>query len=336
MKVLKWIGIILGVLIVILLIFTATLPDQLKVERSKTINSSNAKVFKVISDFTTWGEWSAWHKMDTTMDMSYEGEMNKVGAKSIWDSKNPMVGSGSQEIIELEQDKYFKSAMLFNQEPDTNYAWFTLEEDENGNTLITWYMEGAKTGFFGRLQSAIFKPMIEQSYDQSLSDLKGIVEAMSDEVANPMNLEIIEVEPMAIVSIKDSCTADGISAKLGELYGELSIYLAANEGANQIDMPLALYHHYSPEKVILEAALKYEGEVEASGRVMVSEIPAGKNIKGIHRGDYSASEAMHYAIDDYAKASNLEFIGPCWEYYANDPSTVDSADVETHIYYPVQ
>lgn len=336
MKILKWIGIIIAILFVVFLVFTGTQPSVLKVEKSATINSSPDQIFKVISDFTTWTKWSAWHKMDTAMVMEYEGEMNQIGAKSSWTSLNPMVGNGSQEIIELEENKFFKSEMHFGEEPAANYAWFTLEENEDNSVTLTWNMEGAETGFFMNWQNTVFKPMIEESYEKSLKDLKELVESMPIEIANPMNLEVTEVEPISIISIKDSTDAAGISAKLGELYGELSIFMAMNDGISEAGLPLTLYHYYSEEKVVLEAALPYSGEAEPEGRISISETPSGKVIKGIYKGTDNNTEDMHYAIEDFGKASSLEFVGPCWEIYQTANESAENALVETHIYYPVQ
>ena len=108
------------------------------------------------------------------------------------------------------------------------------------------------------------------------------------------------------------------------------------KGIKMVEMPLAMYHSYAEDKVVLEAAMRFEGEATPEGRIMVKETPAGTTLKGTHYGDYAASGNMHYAIEDYGKTKNLEFQDLCWEIYANDPTLVDSADVETQIYYPVK
>lgn len=336
MKILKWIGIILIVLFAAFLIFTGTQPSILEVEKSATIKASPEKIFNVISDYRTWSEWSAWHKMDTTMEMKYEGEMGKLGAKYSWSSQNPMVGSGNQQIIELEESNFVKSEMVLNGEGG-NFAWFNLKENEDNSTTVTWNMKGAETSFMMNWQNTVFKPMIEQSYDQSLADLKKLIESMpEEEIPNPFNLEVTEVAPQSIISIKDSCNPAEISSKLGELYGELSVFMAMNDGITEAGMPLALYHFYSGEKVVLEAALPVNGTVEPQGRINMTATPGGKVLKGIHLGSYESSESMHMGIEEYMKASNLEYAGPCWEVYANDPTTVEESAIETHIFYPIK
>jgi effector-binding domain-containing protein len=106
--------------------------------------------------------------------------------------------------------------------------------------------------------------------------------------------------------------------------------------AEQAGMPLAIYHEYEAEKVILEAAIPYSGKLESAGRVNVKATPSGKVIKGVYLGDYEGSESMHYAIADYVEQSKMEIIGSPWEIYANDPEEVEVTEIETHIYYPVK
>ena len=335
MKILKWIFIVIIALIAIFLIYSASQPSQLKLEETIVIDASKEKVFNTIIDFRDWGNWSAWDKMDPDMKQEYSETMGEVGSYNKWWSENPMVGNGGQEVVEVRTNEYLKSAMTFECWEATNYAEFILSEEEGG-TKVLWTYEGAKTPFYMNFMNTMIEPMLRENYIQSLKDLKAYVEGMPADVENPFNLEVMDNAPTNIITITDSTDAEGISKKLGELYTELTIFLETTDGANQAGMPLAIYHEYSPEKVVLEAALAYSGTVESEGRVMAKSTPEGKVIKGIHLGSYESSEAMHYGIIDYAKGMNLEIIGSPWEVYANDPTEVDSSKIETHIFYPVK
>ncbi|MEQ8910640.1 MAG: SRPBCC family protein [Vicingaceae bacterium] len=334
MKVLKWILIVIAALIAVFLIYSATQPNQLVLEESISIDAPKEQIFSEVTNFRNWGEWSEWDRLDPDMEQKYSEKMGEVGSFNSWKSNNPMVGNGSQEVVEVRPNEYMKVVMKFGERPDKNYTEFILSE-EDGKTKVVWTMEGAKTPFYLNVMNTFMEPMIRDSYKKSLKRLKSYIEEMPTEVPNPMGLEVMEVEGVPIVSILDSTTGNGISSKLGELYQEISMHIATS-GAKQAGMPLAIYHTYSPEKVILEAAIPYSGNVESKGRVQVKETPSGKVIKGIHYGDYAASEAMHYSISDYAQAKSLKISDTPWEIYANDPSEVDSAAVETHIYYQIQ
>lgn len=335
MKVLKWIGIIILILIVLALTYSALQPNKMTLEESVVIEAPVEQVYAEVMNYDSWNQWATWNMKDPNMEVEYSGNPGEVGYKSSWKSENPEVGVGSQEIVELVPNKSINVAMNFAGWEGTSYANWTFEEAENG-TKVSWGFDGAETPFYMNWMNGIMKNMVSIEYKASLKNLKERIESMPKMELNPMGIELIEVESRPIVSIIDSTDAAGISAKLGELYAELSIFLASNAEAKMVDMPLALYHAYSEDKVVLEAAMYYEGTAEASGRVNVKETPSGKTVKGVHYGDYNSSGEMHYAIEDYMKSNNLEYAGPCWEYYANDPTTVDTADIETQIYYPVK
>ena len=335
MKFLKWLLIIVLVLVGLFVIFNATQESKLSIEESIVIDAPASQVYGEIIDFKGWDNWSAWNKLDSNMEQSYEGEMGQVGYKNSWKSNHPQVGNGSQEVVEVRKNEYMRAKMRFEGFEVDNFATFELAEEE-GKTTVVWSFEGGETPFMMRFMNALIEPAIRESFKSSLKDLKEVVESKPAEVPNPMNLEVVDLEPTKIVSIKDSTTADGISNFLRDAYSELAVYMESQENAQIVGMPLGIYYFYSPEKVVMEAAFRYEGEAEESGRVKVWSLPEGKAIKGIHYGSYDASGDMHYAIEDYSKASGMTMKDMCWEIYANDPTMVDSAKVETHIYYPLQ
>lgn len=335
MKILKWIIIVVAILFVAFLGFNAAQDSKITLEESIEIDAPASAVFAEIIDFESWGNWSAWNKMDPNMEQSYEGEKGKVGFKNSWKSSNQNVGVGSQEIVELEDNKYMKSKMKFEGFDADNFASFTLTEND-GKTKVVWDFDGGETPFMARFFNALIKPAIRESYKNSLADLKRVVESKPVEVPNPMNLEIVEVEGIKIISVRDTTTPSGISNMLRDLYTELAIYMGVNEQVKMNGMPIGIYHSYSEDMVDMEAAFPISGDAQSSGRIMVGSTPAGKSLRGIHMGDYNASESMHFAIEKYAKASNIELKGMCWEIYANDPEKVDSADIRTEIYYPIQ
>ena len=334
MKVLKWVLIVLGSLIAIFLIYSASQSNQLNVEESITINAPADKIFYEISHFENWMEWSVWSKLDAEMEQEFSETMGEVGSYSEWKSDHPRVGNGRQEVVEIRQNEYQKVAMQFEGMEGTAYAAFILEPSDDG-VLVRWTFEGAETPFYMNWINGLIEPELRKNYVAGLEALKVYVEGMADDVQLPAGTSIEEMEAQMIISIVDSTTGEGISAKLTEMYTELSIFVESNQDLNMAGMPLAIYHDYAPERVIMEGAFTVQGSAESAGRVKVGELPQGTVIKGIHYGDYAASEDLHNAIYGYIEASDYEMAGSPWEVYANDPTMVDSADVETHIFYPI-
>ncbi len=334
MKVLKWIFIVIGILIAVILIYSATLPSQMKIEESITINAPADKVYDQVIDFPSWNQWSYWSMLDTAMKQEFSETMGEIGSKSQWWSKNQMVGNGQQEVVEIRKNEYMKVKMQFDGQPGFPNAEFILEPGEDG-TKVRWTFIGPETPFYKRIFAKLFEPMLVNAYQTSLKNLKEYVEAMPTAPTMPAGVTLEELGSQMIISILDSTTGDGISAKLTEMYTELSIFVESNKDLDMAGMPMAIYHSYSPEKVVMEGAFPVMGSAESSGRVKLYSLGAGTALKGIHYGDYAASEDLHNAIYDYIEASEYQMAGSPWEVYANDPTTVDSAAVETHIYYPV-
>lgn len=336
MKILKWILIILIALIALYLVASATQPNKIEIEERIVIDAPPKMIYNEILAFKNWDQWSVWDQMDPNMKSEYSEEMGKIGSYTKWWSDNPELGNGSQEIVELKKNEYIKTLMQFEGWDAKNYAAFILEE-KNGGTELKWTYDGAKTPFYMNLMNSFMKPMIVEKYKQSLSNLKSYIESMPEEesISNAYHLEIIEVDAIPIASILDSTNVDGISDKLAELYTEIAIFLETNQEATADEMTLAIYHHFSNDKVILEAAMRYTGKAKADGRLQLKEIPSGKAVKGIYLGDYNASGDMHDAIAEFIDKSGLTMAGPPWEVYANDPAEVDVEALETHIFYPV-
>lgn len=334
MKILKWILIIIGAIIVLFLIYSASQPNQLKLEESITIDAPAEKVYAEIINFPTWNNWSVWSQLDPNMIQEFSDNMGEVGSYSEWKSKHEMVGNGRQEVVEIRENEYMKAAMQFKGMDGTAHAEFILEPTDSG-TVVRWTFSGAETPFYLNFINGLIEPMLRDSYTKSLNALKEYVESMPAAVVSlPEGTKIVDLDGQAIISILDSTDAAGISKLLTELYTELSIFAETTDGISLNGMPLAIYHDYSPEKVVMEAAMPIEGTAKSKGRVKVGSLPTGKAIMGIFYGDYNGTEDLHYTIYDFATA-NYTIAGPPWEVYANDPGLVDSAEVETHIYYPI-
>lgn len=82
----KKIVIVLVVLVAALLIFAATKPDTLRVERTTSIKTPPEKIFPLINDFHNWGSWSPWEKRDPAMRRTYSGAASGKGAVYEWEA----------------------------------------------------------------------------------------------------------------------------------------------------------------------------------------------------------------------------------------------------------
>src|SRR5277367_1178400 len=91
--------IVVAVVIAAVLIFAATRPGTIRVQRSIEINAPPEKIFALINDFHNWSLWAPQDKEDPTMKRTFSGSADGAGAVSDWTSKG-RAGRGRMSITE--------------------------------------------------------------------------------------------------------------------------------------------------------------------------------------------------------------------------------------------
>ena len=185
MKILKVLGVIVLTLVSLFFIIGLILPDSAHLERSIVIEAGRAKIFRQINTFNTLYAWSPWTKMDPNLKIEYFGPEFGIGAGYTWDSEDPNVGQGTQEIIESRSDQYVKTQMKFaGMEDGEFYAEFILEPFKS-DTKLTWTYDGQTNNFFWRYFMASTDFMLGPMYEQGLRDLKYVIEGLPDVDVDP-------------------------------------------------------------------------------------------------------------------------------------------------------
>lgn len=155
------------------------LPSAVHVERSILINAPPAAIFPIVSDLSEWSSWSPWAKMDPNMALTIEG--NGVGQTMHWQSEDPMVGTGTQEVTALDELSYVQTHLDFGQQGMADAA-FQLTSQDNG-TLVAWSLDTDMRAGVPRLMKPIstylrfvLDSAVGQDYEAGLVNLKGLVE----------------------------------------------------------------------------------------------------------------------------------------------------------------
>jgi len=173
----KTLGIVVVVLILGVLGFAATRPDELTVQRSISIKAEPAKIYPLRVDFRQWPAWSPWEKLDPTMKRTLSGPVNGKGAVYAWDGSSK-VGAGRMEmkeaaapskvIIQLDFIKPFEAH---------NITDFTLAPRADATTEVTWQMRGP-TPFVSKLMGVFvdMDKMIGKDFETGLANLKAAAE----------------------------------------------------------------------------------------------------------------------------------------------------------------
>lgn len=166
----------LAVLALLLIGGGLLLPASVHVERTVVVNVPESQVFAMVNSFERFNEWSPWAQLDPNTRYEFAGPGSGVGAIMRWQSDDPSVGSGSQEIIESTAPTLVRARLLFNGQ-DEAISFHRLTPMEAG-TELTWGFD-ANFGYdlVGRwVGYLMLDGMIGADYEKGLARLKTVLE----------------------------------------------------------------------------------------------------------------------------------------------------------------
>jgi hypothetical protein len=179
MRIIKKVLIILAIMfVVVAAIGFIFFPSHIHVERSATINQKQDVVFKYVNNLSNWNSWSPWYMLDTAARYSSEGPAEGVGSILKWESEVRNVGKGSMKIIDSKPDSLIREELSFMEGGvATSYYRFTSDD---GGTKVTWGFDTeAGANPLGRIIGGFMDGMIGKDFEQGLTRLKAITEAMT-------------------------------------------------------------------------------------------------------------------------------------------------------------
>lgn len=150
------------------------LPGEARVERSADIAAPPAAVFAIASDLRRVPDWSPWVKTDPQTSFTFEGPEQGAGQVMRWASNNPMVGSGTQKLVELEPDQRLVFATDYvNFGTAASTMLFTPAGD---GTRVTWSFQSALPGVVDRWAGLMIDGQVGGEYEMGLANLKALAE----------------------------------------------------------------------------------------------------------------------------------------------------------------
>jgi hypothetical protein len=173
---LKLIALVIIVAIAAILIYAATKPDGLHVERSVSIKAAPDKIFALVNDFHNWNDWTPYNRKDPAMKKTFSGAPSGVGAIYAWEGNN-QAGQGSISIT----DAVPHTKIAFNLDmlkPFEGHNKVTFSFKANGDsTRITWAMD-AKSAYIAKVMSVFMDmdKMIGSDFEFGLAKLKTLAE----------------------------------------------------------------------------------------------------------------------------------------------------------------
>lgn len=343
MKILKYLLLLLVVVIAAGLIYTATIPSDYNVSRSKVVNAPVELAFATVNDLKTWEEWGPWHDEDSTIAITYGDKTVGIGASSSWTSHD---GPGKLKMIAAVPNKSINIEMQFADYDPTQIEWNFEKVD--GGTKITWSMSSKNNPFMFKIFAAMsggwdgmFGPMEEQG----LNNLEGV---LAEELKKANSFRVGEVTSVDLVGgnfigyfHKTSTDLDheGMTKIFMESLPKAGMY-AAQKGLKLGDyVPGSVYTKWDEETKEAEfyVGLLLNKKLAPAEGMKVVSMPKGKGVMVPKFGNYGTGDMeAHGKIAQYLEANKLTPTGLVWELYMNDPMSVKPQDIQTDIYYAVK
>jgi hypothetical protein len=175
MKLLKYLGLGLLALVLLVLVVALFVPKEFVYEKSIAINAPIDSVWINAGSLTAMDKWSPWNDHDPNMKKELTGVDGTVGAKQSWDGK--VVGIGSQTITNVQKPMLFETSLDFKTPRESHGKGYVKLLANGATTNATWGMTGSMPYPFNVM--ILFMNMektMGKDWDLGLSRLKKLSE----------------------------------------------------------------------------------------------------------------------------------------------------------------
>lgn len=335
MKAIKISLTVLLLLVITILGAVYFLPESAHMERRVVVRATPQEVYQELISFRNFNTWWPWAQRDPNAKFIYEGPSFGEGARFLWQSDNPDVGSGLMEIIEVEPNKRVVCKMRFDGYPSTPIASFLLAPTAEGTEVIWTYDEAGVKGL-----SKIFMLGIDgflgADYEIGLQQFKERVEQAP---AFEYNVRLTEVTSQQYLSIPDSTINDPalIATRMAQHFGDILSFLAIR-GVEPSGPRTVVFRQFDQDVVRFECAVPYPKDMQlADERFEKGVLKAGFAIQADFTGPHSDLAKAYDELMKFALYYNYETAGNPWEQYISGPESYsDSSQWITRVFYPVE
>ncbi len=147
--------------------------------------------------------------------------------------------------------------------------------------------------------------------------------------------EIKELPVQPVLSIRAKSAVQELPQLLGASFGAIAQHLGSLE-ENPAGAPFVAYYNMDMQNLDIEIGFPVSHPLTGQGNVQPSQIFGGKVATCLYVGPYSDVGPAYDALTQFVKAQGCEATGVAYEFYLNDPQTVQPAELQTQIYFPLK
>jgi effector-binding domain-containing protein len=147
--------------------------------------------------------------------------------------------------------------------------------------------------------------------------------------------EVKELPAQPVLSIRTKSAVQGLPQVLGASYGAIAQYLGSL-GENPAGAPFVAYYNMDMQNLDIEIGFPVSRPLDGQGNIQPSQVFGGKLATCLYVGPYSGVGPAYDALTQFVKDNGLEASGAAYEFYLNDPQTVQPSELLTQIYFPLK
>ncbi len=137
-----------------------------------------------------------------------------------------------------------------------------------------------------------------------------------------------------VVSVRSRAAAQDLPALLAQTYLTI-LQQMEKDSLEPAGPPFVAYYNLDMQDLDVEIGFPVQQAVSASPAVQNNEIPAGRYATTLHIGPYNGMEGAYAALNAWIDQNGFQATGTAYEFYLNDPRTVDPKDLQTRILLPI-
>lgn len=124
--------------------------------------------------------------------------------------------------------------------------------------------------------------------------------------------------------------AEGLPAKLGEIYGKVYQYLAGL-GQPPAGAPFVAYYNMDMQNLTIEAGTVVAGPLPGEGDILASALPDRMVATVTYTGPYPGMGAAYEELTRWVQEHGYQASGVVYEFYLNNPADTAPEALQTQI-----
>ncbi len=327
-KFLRVLVVVLGIIVLGIIILCIIEPKELNITRSIVIAAPKEVVWDKIVHYKSWPEWSAWHRMEPDMKITYAGEDGKEG--SSYHYSGNQVGEGIMTNVGTKADQMNWKLEFVRPWSGSADGNFNLK-DSAGWTKVIWFYHqklGYPTNAMGAFVS--MDKILGGQFEDGLSMLKKICEGKASTMPSIAVTETEFPAHMYAGARKVVGWAD-----ITKFFNENGKTIA-KEAGTKISGPMAgLYWTWDTTNHNTDCGVVFPVS-DTSKPIKGASffyVAASKAYMTVLKGPYSGEMAAHNAVMKYETGKGKKHTLVVEDYVVSPDMEKDSTKWITNIYY---